>query len=338
MRRSTARLARSKVLLAELEYPHDHVQIHRTRLPFIHLDRVLHFAKIDRDGQVDGFIAVYLPDELAILLLQRGELQNAVALREGGRVVLPIASALQHIDEEKERGELFYASAPSQQLAWMYQSCAEPALARVIDAGQPGQLLPVLRHEVFSGVLELIVDGRVNYLQFENGEHVSGYYSAMRDGENIEEYVSRLLGPDPEGRMPRVSAGSFQDTSSVPEQASPTLIQTYRELYWAIVTGADELASGTATKKADKYRDLVKNVHPSLKAIGQPLEEEAVAIVASPNDLTAALSEWAAQFLEVVEVVAPGAASDVLTNATREHRFVLQKAGFYDGLPWTANW
>ena len=30
--------------------------------------------------------------------------------------------------------------------------------------------------------------------------------------------------------------------------------------------------------------------------------------------------------------------ADVLRDATREHRFVLQKAGFYERLPWTVNW
>ena len=338
MRRSTARLVRSQVLLAELEFPHNQVRIHRTRLPFIHLDNVLHYAKVDRDGQINGYIAVYLPDELTVLFLEGGELRNAVGYREDGRRVLPISRALQHIRGEGERGELVFATAGKEQLAWMYQSCAEPATARFIDAGQPQQLLPALRHEVFSGVLELIINGGINYIQFEVGDVVHGRYTGMRDGEHIEEFLPRMLNPDPEGRLPRVSAAVFTHTTSVPEQASPTFIEAYRAVFWGLVEIADEAASGSARKQAIKYRDIVKNMHPSLEAIGQPLDEDPVSVVATPKQLTLALSEWALQFLEQVEIVAPGAAVEALAGATKDHRFVLQKNGFYEGLPWKVSW
>ena len=338
MRRSTARLARSQVLLAELEFPYSQVYIHRTRLPFIHLDNVLDFAKVDRDGRVDGFIAVYLPDELTVLFLENGELRNAVGYREGGRIVLPIAQALQHIRAEQERGELVYASALSQQLAWMYQSCAEPAAARFVDVEQPEQLTEVLRHEVFSGVLELIVDGNVSYLQFENGDYVDGCFAHARVDENVEDYIKRMLHPDPEGHLPRVRAAVFRHTTEIPEQASPKLVETYRVVFWALAEQADAVASGSGTKQAIKYRDRIKTTHPALEAIGQPMDQEPAAVVTTPSGLTSALSEWTRQFLEQVEIVAPGTASEALAGATREHRFVLQKNGFYDDLPWKVSW
>ena len=338
MRRSTARLVRSQVLLAELEFPQSQVHIHRTRLPFIHLDNVLDYAKVDRDGQVDGYIAVYLPDELTVLFLEGGELRNAVGYREGGRTVLPISDALQHIRDDKERGELAFATAPREQLAWMYQSCAEPATARFIDAAQPDQLLPVLRHEVFSGVLELIINGSVSYLQFEVGEFVRGYFTSMQDGEHAEEFVKRMLNPDPDGQLPKVSAAVFEHTTSVPEQASPKLVETYRTVFWGLVERADEVASGGARRQAVKYRDKIQTKHRSLEAIGQPLDHDPVSVVVTPEQLTAALSEWALQFLEQVEIVAPGAAAEALAGATKDHRFVLQKNGFFDGLPWKVSW
>ena len=326
------------MLLAELEFPQDQVRIHRTRLPFIHLDNVLHYAKVDRDGQVDGYIAVYLPDELTVLLLEGGELRNAVGYRESGRTVLPISTALQHIRGEQERGELVFATAHREQLAWMYQSCAEPATARFIDTGQPEQLLPALRHEVFSGVLELIINGGVSYIQFEVGDVVHGCFTGLRDGEHVEEFVQRMLLPDPEGRLPRVSAAVFTHATSVPEQASPKFVETYRGIFWGLVDLADEAASGSARKRAIKYRDIVKGMHPSLEAMGQPLDQDPISVVATPRQLTLALSEWALQFLEQVEIVAPGAAVEALAGATKDHRFVLQKNGFYEGLPWKVSW
>jgi hypothetical protein len=34
----------------------------------------------------------------------------------------------------------------------------------------------------------------------------------------------------------------------------------------------------------------------------------------------------------------PGTAPQVLRDATREHRYLLQSAGFYDRLPWPVAW
>ncbi len=94
MRLSAVRLAESKVRLADLMFPSQRVQIHRTRLAFIHLDNLLHFAKIDRDGRVDGYVAAYLPDSVAVLFFKRGEVMTAVAFTEAGRTVVSIASAI----------------------------------------------------------------------------------------------------------------------------------------------------------------------------------------------------------------------------------------------------
>ena len=51
-----------------------------------------------------------------------------------------------------------------------------------------------------------------------------------------------------------------------------------------------------------------------------------------------ALSDWAHQLLEELEVIAPGVAPEVLKQGTKEQRFMLQTAGFYDRLPWTVRW
>jgi len=37
-------------------------------------------------------------------------------------------------------------------------------------------------------------------------------------------------------------------------------------------------------------------------------------------------------------VMMPGTAPKVLKDATREHRYVLQAAGFYARLPWQVTW
>src|ERR1700704_1176149 len=155
MRQSTAVLTETQVRLNDLHFPHNRVHIHRTRLAFIHLDNLLHYAKIDRDGRLDGYVAAYLPDEVILLLLRRGEVINAVCFAERGRQVMPIAQALKDIHEEIERGELTYCDAPMEQLAWIYASCLSAVRRRHVEAADPASLFPALRDELFSGVLEV---------------------------------------------------------------------------------------------------------------------------------------------------------------------------------------
>ena len=338
MRQSVARLVDTAVRLSELQFPTDRVHIARTRLVFIHLDNLLHFAKADRDGRVDGLVAAYLPDALVLLLLRKGELATAVGMTEGGRLVLPIAEALDQVRAEAERSELLYADAPLEQLAWMYASCATPAMPRHVDPLHPEQLFPALRTERFAGVLELISNGRVSYLRFEGGEFARGYFAGRAPSVSVAKYIETLYEPASDGTPPRMAATVFPAADDLPMQAAPELIETYRRLFWAIVEAADAEAAGQATKHARRIRDLLSNVHQPLTAIGRPLDQEAADVVTTPEQLTYALSDWTLQLLEQVEIVAPGAAAEVLKRATHDQRYVLQKAGFYDRLPWAVAW
>src|SRR5438093_243925 len=73
MRASTARLTNSPVRLADLQFPQVSRLIHRTRLAFIHLDNLLAYAKRDRDGRIDGYLAAHLPDECLLVFFRKGE-------------------------------------------------------------------------------------------------------------------------------------------------------------------------------------------------------------------------------------------------------------------------
>src|SRR6202162_2822329 len=138
MRASTARLMNSPIRLAELSFPPAGRLVHRTRLGFVHLDNLLAFAKRDRDGRVDGYLTVYLPDECLLVFLRTGEAVNAASLHTGGRQVITITEALKRMRGEVDRGELAYCTAPMEQLAWMYQSCAAELRPRALDAHEPG--------------------------------------------------------------------------------------------------------------------------------------------------------------------------------------------------------
>lgn len=338
MRASTARLTNSPVRLADLQFPQVNRLIHRTRLAFIHLDNLLAFAKRDRDGRVDGYIAAYLPDECLVLFFRKGEAVNAASLHTTGRQVITITEALKRMRAEVERGELAYCAAPMEQLAWMYASCAGGYQHRPIDVNQPDKFFPVLQQEEATGVLELISNGRVSYLKFEQGRYLSGFFCDKPDPLPPARYLESLFDLGPDGAPPGMSAGIFPGAADLPAQAPTALINTYRELYWRIVDAVDREFPGEAKRRAQKVTASIVGTHQALALLSVPRGADMPDAVVRPEELSTALTDWTLQLLEGAEVMMPGAAPKVLKDATREHRYVLQAAGFYARLPWQVSW
>lgn len=338
MRASTARLTNSPVRLADLQFPQVNRLIHRTRLAFIHLDNLLAFAKRDRDGRVDGYIAAYLPDECLLLFFRKGEAVNASSLHTAGRQVITITEALKRMRAHGERGELAYSAAPMEQLAWMYASCASSYEPRLIDVNQPDKFFPLLQQERTSGVLELISNGRVSYLKFADGRYVSGYFCDRPDALPPARYLESLFDLGADGAAPAMSAGLFPATSDLPAQAATALVNTYRELYWRIVDAVEREFPGEAQKRAQKVTQAIIGTHQALSLLSVPRGKDTPDAVVQPEELSTALADWALQLLEGAEVMMPGTAPKVLKDATREHRYVLQAAGFYGRLPWQVSW
>ena len=338
MRASTARLMNSPIRLAELVFPQVNRLIHRTRLAFIHLDNLLAFAKRDRDGRVDGYLTAYLPDECMLVFLRKGEAVNAATLDTSGRRVITITEALKRMRAEVERGELTYCAAPMEQLAWMYQSCAVPTEPRLLDPDQPGAFFPVLKQEQVTGVLELIANGRVSYLRFEGGRFAGGYFCDKAEDVPVPKFLEAQFQRGADGRVPALSAVVFPAVADLPAQAPNTLINTYRELYWRIVDEVEKEFPGEARRRAQKVCAGIVGTHKALGVMSVPRGAETPDAVVQPEELSNALTDWALQLLEGVEVVMPGTAPKILKEATKEHRYVLQSAGFYGRLPWRVAW
>ena len=338
MRASAARLMNSPARLADLTFPQVNRLIHRTRLAFIHLDNLLAFAKRDRDGRVDGYLTAYLPDECLLVFLRKGEAVNAAALHPHGRDVITITEALKRMRAEVERGELAYSAAPMEQLAWMYQSCAVPLVPRTFDPKDPGALLPILALERVTGVMELIARGHVSYARFEEGRFTGGYYCDKATDTPAPVFLEAELHSDADSRHPSLSAAFFPAVGELPAQAPTALIHTYRELYWRIVDEVDKEFPGEARRRAQKVCAGVMATHKALGLLSQPRGTDTPDSVVQPDELASALTDWSLQLLEGVEVLMPGTAPRILAEATREHRYVLQSAGFYARLPWKAAW
>ena len=338
MRASTARLMNSPVRLADLTFPQVNRLIHRTRLAFVHLDNLLAFAKRDRDGRVDGYITAYLPDECVLLFFRKGEAVNAASLHTAGRQVITITEALKRMRAEVERGELTYAAAPMEQLAWMYQACAAPVEMRVVDPAQPGAFFAAFARDKVSGILELMSNGRVSYVRFDAGRYHSGYFCDKPDVMAIPKFLEAQFHAGADGQPPVLTAAVFPYVAELPQQAPNALINTYRELYWRIVDEVDKEFPGEAKRRAQKVSSGIREAHKAILILSAARGAETPEAVVQPEELSNALTDWSLQLLEGVEVMMPGTAPKILREATREHRYVLQSTGFYNRLPWQVSW
>lgn len=337
MRASSAHLAATPIELGTLVFPQTGLLIARTRLAFIHLRNLLTFAKRDRDGRVDGYVGGFLPEEVVLVFFRRGEAVSAATLGAGGRGVLNVATAVRRMEAELERGELVYASAPLEQLAWMYQSCAAPAVPRKVDLKRPAALFPALAAEQFSGVIEFISGGRVSYLRFEDGRFRGGYFADRPSGVAVPSYLESLFLPGPDGAAPPIAAATYAPIEALPEQAAPALIGTYQDLYRRIVAAVDQEIPGEGESRAARARGRIVTSHPAVAVIAGA-GDDATHQVVTPDALTKALASWATNLLEEVEVISPGGAANAVRGATQEQRYILQSAGFYDLIPWRIAW
>jgi hypothetical protein len=340
MRASTARLTNTPVRLADLQFPQVNRLIHRTRLAFIHLDNLLAYAKRDRDGRIDGYIAAHLPDECVMLFFRKGEAVNASSLHSAGRQVITITEALKRMRAEVERADLEYCAAPMEQLAWMYSSCAGGYQPRPIDGKEPEKFFPLLQQEKATGVLELISNGRVSYLKFDQGKYLTGYFCDKPENLAPARYLETLFDPPPGGGSGALalSAGMYPVANELPAQAATALVNTYRELYWRIVDAVEREFPGEAKRRAQKVTAAIADTHQALALLSVPRGTDTPDAVVRPEELSTALTDWALQLLEGAEVMMPGTALKVLKDATREHRYVLEAAGFYGRLPWRVTW
>jgi len=191
-----------------------------------------------------------------------------------------------------------------------------------------------------TGVLELISNGRVSYLKFDQGKYLSGHFCDKPENVPPARYLESLFdpGPPPGDTKPAMSAGTFPAADDLPAQAATALVSTYRELYWRIVDAVEREFPGEAKRRAQKVTAAIVDAHQALALLSVPRGSDTPDAVVRPEELSTALSDWALQLLEGAEVMMPGTAPKVLKDATREHRYVLQAAGFYGRLPWRVTW
>ncbi len=338
MRPSSARLLNSSVRISDLAFPASSLLVARTRAAFIHLDNLLSFAKADRDGRVDGYLAGYLPEELVLVFFRKGEVISAARIWEQGRRVIAVADAIRRLRSDPERSEMCYSTASTEQLNWMYAACAGPAELRFVDVRQPEQLFPPLASEAFSGVLELISQGRVNYLNFERGRFQRGYLCDRPSGGSVVRYVESLFELRPDGSPPAIAGSVLQDLGDIPAQAPVAQVRAYRDLFKRISDAVEAELPEEGKRKNQRASVAVAASFPVFMVLTGGDSDEEPAVPVGAQALTDSFVDWTVRVLGDVDVVSPGTAERLVRDSTREQRYVLQAAGYYDRLPWRINW
>ncbi len=338
MRASTAALADSSIRLWDLDFPRQGVLLARTRAPYVALDNLIAFSKKDRDGKVDAYLAAYLPDEVVVLYFLGGDLVTACTLAPQGRAPLGIGDALRRIRAESERAEIAFHTASPELLAALYATCAQPPGSLGVEPRTPEAVFKTLFERRWSGLLELISNGGVNYLLVKDGRFAGGHFARQRPDEAPLSYVSRLFSSVPPEPLPQVAARLYDAPGPLPHQAPPAMLTMFRTFAWDLSDLIEHEAPGEGAKRAERVRQRLLPRHAALCCVGGPRGAEQPNPVVEPGVLAEAMAAWTRELLGELEVLAPQSAPRLLKEAARPHRFALQAVGFFERLPWPVHW
>jgi hypothetical protein len=319
------------VRLASVRFPFARVLLPRTRLAYVHLRNLLTDAKRDRAARVSGYVVVWLLDEMVTLYLQQGEVVNATIYDGKTHAVVPIATAIAKVPPEPEYGEICFHEAEDEQLSCMFtgQTGGPDGWPAELRVGDPNVLFPYLMSTTFDGMVEIRSDGALNYLVFVNG-NLERAYLAPSDGTSMAERISHLFVGQPRAE---VSVRRWQKLVPLRVQASPALIQAYRELLAGLVQRATAAGSSSARAIAEHARQSLLTKHPSLDGFAftdRPVSEP----VADSGELTTAIAAWIQEFMWTAADHDRSSPEEMLRDAVWERRHIFQSAGLFDRIPW----
>ncbi len=319
-----------------LRYPAKRVLLHRTRLAYVHLRNLLTDAKRDRSARVYGYVAVWLPEELITLFLEEGEVVNATSSSDGEKFTpIAISDAIGRVPTAAEYGSICFHEATDEQLdtMWATQTGTPIAWPRELRLEDGDALLAFLYATMHDGALEIRVDGAVHYVIVQAGSPVRGHFSDARPGD-VKAHVKALV--DPHGPAAKPLIRLWPKADALPAQASPALIQAYRDLIAAMVAKLGDAGASNAAELVETARRaqvprfaLLERFSPSMPTVRDP--------VTDTETLTLAVAAWMADALRIGSStgLAPEKALKDLT-AARKHMF--NAAGLYDALPWKPQW
>jgi len=321
---------------AGLRFPYERTLLPRTKLAYIHLRNLLTDAKRDRAARVFGYVAIWLPEEFLTLYLQRGEVVNATTYDGAAYHAVAIAEALERVPSEPEFGEICFHEAAEAQLACMYAAQTETPdpWPEEMNPADASRIFPYLMSTTYDGMLEIAVQGSMNYLVIKDGVVQRAFFSdpsADPPPRRVERLFASSEGPlAPQVRRWPMPAG-------VPTQAPHGLIQAYRTLVHDLVLRLVAAGSESAPAVAEHARQQLLERFPFLSTFnlsGRGTHDP----VCDAQTLSQAVATWLAEVLwssAGAEDVIP---EHLLGELTRDRRHMYQSTGFYDALPWKISW
>ena len=220
----------------------------------------------------------------------------------------------------------------TEQLNWMYAACAGPAALRFVDVRQPEQIFPGAGDGRFSGVLEFISHGRVNYSSSTAGSS-PGISCDRPAGGSVVRYIESLFELRADGTPPAIAGSIVSELGDIPAQAPGSQVRAYRDLFRRISQAVAEEFPPKAKRKKSGPASPSRRIFPVFMVLGVSAHEDEP----RPRRRRSADREfrrldsgsWATSKWSL-----PAAPSGWCVNPTRDQRFVLQAAGYYDKLPW----
>jgi hypothetical protein len=325
------------VAAGHLRYPKVRALLPRTRLAYVHLQNLLTDAKRDRAARVFGYVAIWLPEELLVLYMEEGDLVNATATTNGRQWrALPIGEAVGKVPNAAEYGEICFHEASDEQLAAMYASQVTPELGWPPDLTitGPASVLGNLMATLFDGLLEVSADGEVNYIVFQHGMPLRGYFvndDAIPDlAARVRALLERALGR-------RGTVRRWDVPPALANQAAPALIAAYRELVGTLMRRLYENGAESAFAVAEHARQHLISRHPALEKFSLNIPNQRDPVVDAPA-LSAAIAAWLSETLWHLHLPDGVTAEKLLAEVARPRRHLFQAAGLFEALPWTIPW
>jgi hypothetical protein len=319
-----------------IRYPAKRVLLQRTRLAYVHLRNLLTDAKRDRAARVSGYVAVWMPEELLVIYLEEGEVVNATSSSDGVSFhAVAISEAIGRVPASAEYGSVCFHEATNEQLDLMFagQTGAPIPWPRELTPTDADALLAYLYATMHDGAIEVVADGCVNYVAIEGGKPARGYFVDPRPGDVVG-HLRAVIDEQAHAAAPVVRLWGAPD--ALPAQASPALIQAYRELLGALAArlrlegkaSADDVTEG-ARRSLVAHHPMLDRFSPAHPTLRDP--------VTDADALTKAIAAWIADILWAAapEKVSP---EDILRDLTASRRHMFQSAGLYDALPWKLSW
>lgn len=322
---------------AYLRYPKVRELLPRTRLAYVHLNNLLTDAKRDRAARVFGYVGIWLPDELLVLYMEEGEVVNATGTPDGQRWrAVAISEAVGKVPSAAEYGEICFHQAEDEQLAVMFATQLFPEIAwpPEMPRADTQALLANLVATLFDGVVEVVYDAGVNYVIFQHGRPLRGYYvDEPLSGDELAQVRYLLERAFQRGGTVR----HFDVPPALANQAEPALIAAYRELVGSVVQRLVDGGAAGAFGVAEQARQLLMAKHPSLERFSMLVPNPRDPVADRPA-LAAAMASWLHETLLHVPMPAGQSPERIIAEMARARRHLFQAAGLFDALPWTIRW